>query len=385
VSGLNVKELAAKRAGKRPPKNSGGGWNLAELLQKDIKLFPVKFTDKNKEAFYLELSTLLTSGLDIKSALELIEEEQVKTEHAALIRKIKEDLVNGDALWEAMQKAKFFTPYEYFSVQIGEETGKIGIVLDQLYSYYNSKLKQRRQFIGALSYPIIILLTSVGAVTFMLLFIVPMFDGIFRRFGGELPYLTRVIISISGVIKSYFLILTAIMAGLSFYLYKNRDTVWFRKYSVAVVKRIPVIGNIVYAIQLARFSSSMALLLGAKVPIIRSIDLIRQMVSFYPLEVTFTAIANGVMNGKSLHETMAQFPVYNRRMVSLVKVGEEVNKLDIFFDKMAKQFSSDVDHQTGLLNTFLEPAMIIFLGFVVGFILLAMYLPMFQMSTSIGG
>jgi len=91
------------------------------------------------------------------------------------------------------------------------------------------------------------------------------------------------------------------------------------------------------------------------------------------------------MNGKSLHETMAQFPVYNRRMVSLVKVGEEVNKLDVFFDKMAKQFSSDVDHQTGLLNTFLEPAMIIFLGFVVGFILLAMYLPMFQMSTSIGG
>jgi len=385
VSGLNIKELAAKRSGARPPKNTGGGWSLAELLQKDIKLFSVKFTDKHKEAFYLELSTLLTSGLDIKSALELIEEEQVKAEHAALIRKIKEDLINGDALWEAMQKAKFFTPYEYFSVQIGEETGKIGIVLDQLYSYYNSKLKQRRQFIGALSYPIIILLTSVGAVTFMLLFIVPMFDGIFRRFGGELPYLTRIIISISGVIKSYFLIFTAIIAGSSFYLYKNRDTVWFRKYSVAVVKRIPVIGNIIYSIQLARFSSSMALLLGAKVPIIRSIDLIRQMVNFYPLEVTFTEIANGVMNGKSLHETMAQFPVYNRRMVSLVKVGEEVNKLDVFFDKMAKQFSSDVDHQTGLLNTFLEPAMIIFLGFVVGFILLAMYLPMFQMSTSIGG
>lgn len=151
------------------------------------------------------------------------------------------------------------------------------------------------------------------------------------------------------------------------------------------MRRIPVIGRIVYAVQLARFSSSMALLLGSKVPIIRSINLVSQMITFYPIQVTLESMAADILNGVSLHESMSQFSVYNRKMVSLLKVGEEVNKLDIFFEKLSQQFSADVEHQTSLLNTFLEPVMIIFLGLVVGFILLAMYLPMFQVSTSIGG
>jgi len=129
----------------------------------------------------------------------------------------------------------------------------------------------------------------------------------------------------------------------------------------------------------------MSLLLGAKVPIIRSLNLIKQMITFYPIQITLEKMADGIMNGEALHTTMSNYPVYNRKMVSLIKVGEEVNKLDVFFEKLAAQYSNDVEHQTSLLNTFLEPAMIIFLGFIVGFILLAMYMPMFQMSTTIGG
>jgi type IV pilus assembly protein PilC len=108
------------------------------------------------------------------------------------------------------------------------------------------------------------------------------------------------------------------------------------------------------------------------------------MITFYPLNITFEPMARDILAGHSLNSSMAKFAVYSRKNVSLLKVGEEVNKLDVFFDKLAKQASTDVDHKIGLLNTFLEPAMIIFLGFVVGFILLAMYMPMFQLSTSIG-
>jgi type IV pilus assembly protein PilC len=93
------------------------------------------------------------------------------------------------------------------------------------------------------------------------------------------------------------------------------------------------------------------------------------MVTFYPIQITLKPLADGIMNGKNLHTTMAPFAIYNRKMVSLIKVGEEVNKLDIFFEKLASQYSNDVEHQTSLLNTFLEPAMIIFLGVIVGFIL----------------
>jgi type IV pilus assembly protein PilC len=219
----------------------------------------------------------------------------------------------------------------------------------------------------------------------MLLFIVPMFNDIFKRFGGELPYMTRVIINLSGFIKSYFLLVLAIFGGGGYLLYRNREQPGMRKFTSQLARRIPVIGRIIYAVQLARFCSSMALLLSSKVPIIRSINLISQMITFYPIQITLEAMARDIMNGEGLHESMARFPVYSRKMVSLLKVGEEVNKLDVFFEKLSQQYSTDVDHQTGLLNTFLEPVMIIFLGVVVGFILLSMYLPMFQVSTSIGG
>jgi type IV pilus assembly protein PilC len=382
MSGINIKDIQREKS------RSGSevaSWSITKILETDIKIFPVRFTDKNKEAFYLELSTLLVAGLDIKSALELIEEEQIKKEHKDIIGFVKDNLINGDALWEAMKRSGHFTAYEYFSVQIGEETGKIEIVLDQLYQYFHAKLKQRRQFVSALSYPVIILFTSIGAVAFMLLFIVPMFSDVFKRFGGELPYLTRVIIQFSIIMKSYFLLFFTLFTGLAIYLYLQRNSMWLKKASAKIVWRIPVVGKIVYAIQLARFCSSMSLLLGSKVPIIRSINLISQMVTFYPIQITLNPIADDIMNGNSLHSGMAKFNVYNKRMVSLVKVGEEVNRLDVFFDKLSKQYSTDAEHQTGLLNTFLEPVMIIFLGVVVGFILLAMYLPMFEISTSIGG
>jgi type IV pilus assembly protein PilC len=384
VSGINLKEfsIAKERESKREKSSS---IDFKKILETDIKLFPVKFTDKNRESFYLELSTLLKAGLDIKSALELIEEEQEKPKHKEIIHKVKEDLVNGASLWEAMQQSGHFTPYEYYSVQIGEETGKSGLVLDQLYQFYNVKLKQRRQFISALSYPIIILFTSIGAVSFMLLFIVPMFNDVFKRFGGDLPYITKLIIGFSGAIKSNIIWIIPLIGFLVYYIHRNRNKEWMLKFSAKAVGKIPVIGKIIYAIQLARFCSSMSLLLGSKVPIIRSLNLIQQMITFYPIQITLQKMGEDIMNGKSLHVSMSAFSVYNRRMVSLIKVGEEVNKLDVFFEKLSSQYSNDVEHQTSLLNTFLEPAMIIFLGFVVGFILLAMYMPMFQMSTTIGG
>jgi type IV pilus assembly protein PilC len=384
MSGIDLKQIKRQQVHDQSGSQSPV-WNLERILNTEIKLFTKGFSDKNKEAFYLDLSTLLTAGLDIKTSLELIESEQANPKHARLIAQLREDLINGASLWEAMKKTSEFTPYEYYSIQIGEETGKLDLVLSQLNGFYSAKLKQRRQFVSALSYPIIILLTSVGAVTFMLMFIVPMFSDVYKRFGGELPYLTRIIINFSTGIRENFVWIVLILGAVVGTILLNRDKAWMKKLSAGLISRIPVVGKIVYAIQLARFCNSASLLLGSKVPLIRSINLISQMITFYPIQITLDSIASGIMNGESLYAAMGKHPVFSKRLISLVKVGEEVNKLDIFFDKLSKQFQSEAEHQTSLLNTFLEPAMIIFLGTIVGFILLAMYLPMFELSTSIKG
>lgn len=385
MSSIDIRELEKKRQGKvasSPSTNWTNGLN--KLLDKEISLFPAKFTDKNKEAFYLELSTLLAAGLNLKSSLELLEAEQTASKHKKLMADITHGLVQGMSLWEALQRTGFFTPYEYYSVQIGEETGKLSVVLDQLYRFYQSRLKQKRQLISALSYPVIILFTSIGAVAFMLLFIVPMFNDVFKRFGGDLPALTKLIIGFSGAVQSNFIFVSILLMIGGVLIYLNREKEWLARIVTRVVSKIPVIGKIIVALQMARFCNSMALLLSSKVPLIKALQLIGQMISFFPIRDTLDKIADDVMHGVSLNASMSKFPVYSRKMVSLVKVGEEVNKLDLFFEKLSAQYSTEAEHQTGLLNTFLEPTMIIFLGIVVGFILLAMYLPMFQMSTNIG-
>jgi type IV pilus assembly protein PilC len=129
----------------------------------------------------------------------------------------------------------------------------------------------------------------------------------------------------------------------------------------------------------------MALLMSARVPLVRAIQLVRQMIDFQPLETSLAIVEQEIMNGSSLHKSLSGFAIFTPRMIALIKVGEEVNRLDTFFKKLADQHSEDVEHKTGLFSAFLEPFMIIFLGIIVGFILIAMYLPMFKLSTSIGG
>nr|MBA3971958.1 type II secretion system F family protein [Bacteroidota bacterium] len=145
-----------------------------------------------------------------------------------------------------------------------------------------------------------------------------------------------------------------------------------------------VVKSMVSKIYLARFCQSMNLLISAKTPLVTAIDLVKKMVGFYPIEVSLEIIQNDILQGVPLHVTLAKFEIYNKRMISLIKVAEEVNQLDTMFSKLAKQYSDEVEHQTSILGSLIEPIMIIFLGVLVAVILIAMYLPLFQMSSTIG-
>jgi len=367
----------------RATKSDGKKTGLMDLLNKDIALFGSGLSDKKKESFYLDLSVLLSAGVDIKTTLELIEKEQTDAKDKQLYKGIMDSVISGSSFSEALKNTGKFSPYEYFSLEIGEESGKITIVMKELAVYYQNKLKQQRQVISALSYPSIVFLVSIGAIFFMMNFVVPTFADVYKRFGGELPFITKVIVRISDLFLHYagysFLFLMILIIG----LYSQRKKELFRKISAALVLRIPFIGPVLRKIYLARFCHSMTLLLGSKIPIIRALSLVKQMIGFYPIEISIAAIEKDVMQGFPLHKSLSHFSVYTPRMVSLVKVGEEINQLETFFDKIAKQYTEEVEHETSLLGTLVEPFMLVFLGSVVGLILVAMYLPMFQLSSTL--
>src|SRR5690554_2074520 len=165
-------------------------------IPKDISLFK-RFSDKQKEDFYREFSTLINSGIDFNQALKILIEQQKSKHIKAVLIKINEDVVKGKSLFEAIQSHKHFTPYEYYSIKIGEDSRRLPEVFKQLQKYFSRKISMRRQIISVLAYPAFVMLITFAVLYFMLNFVVPMFSSVFQQFGKELPAITQFVVRLS--------------------------------------------------------------------------------------------------------------------------------------------------------------------------------------------
>lgn len=359
---------------------------LSSALNTEITLFEKKFGNEHKEAFYSELGLLLSSGIDIKTAFDIIEEQLKVKKHQLMIQQIKNDVISGSSVWEAVYKhPKVFTNYEYQSIKIGEETGKLPEVLMELGKFYTSAIKLRRQVISTLTYPVVVLSMSVLIVQFMLSFVVPMFTDIFKHTGAELPYMTQVLISVSKQSGTIFYGIVFIVI-IGFIIHQTQQhKALYRKYTSWFFLRIPIIRDLIQKIYLARFCQSMKLLLSSRVLLIDALDLVKNMIGYYPIEHALEIVQKEVYAGKQLHESLSTHVIFPKKLVSLIKVSEEVNAPELIFAKLHQQYSDEIEHQQVLISKIIEPLFLIILGGLVGFILIAMYTPLFQMSSGVEG
>jgi len=377
---IDLNRYNTKKAFKPVKKENNGGW--VSLLNRDLNFGSKELNDKKKEYLYIELSSLLQAGINLKSSFELITADQEKEKDKQLYLQIQAAVLNGTTFSQALQQTQKFSLYEVYSLQIGEETGKLIEVLQDLAKFYQNKIKQRRKIVSALTYPCVVMTTSLGAVFFMLKFVVPMFGDVFKRFGGKLPWITEKIIGVSQALEDNFFRFIIFLFLIAIFIISVRKTEQFRRVMSLVLLRIPVVGNLVQKIYLARFCNSMRLLINARLPLLRAIALIKQMIAYYPIESSLQKVEDDIMNGKTLHQSMEQFSIYPSKMIQLVKVGEETNQLDYFFGKISEQYIEEVEFKTSTISSMMEPLIIIFLGLIVGIILISMYLPLFQMSNS---
>lgn len=352
------------------------------FFSKEIHIFSSGFSDRRKERFYSELHVLLIAGVDIRTAFELLEVESEKKTEQELFGTILKNIVSGDTLPEAVEKTRKFSQYEYFSLKIGEESGRMTDVLKDLSAYYTKKIKQKRKVTSALSYPAIVISVALLAVGFMLRFVVPMFADMLSRFGTELPALTQWIIAASDTTAQYGIWILLLFVSLVIFVWSQRKQNWFRSISSAIVLRLPYLGKITQKVYVERFAHAMHLLIASKSNLVDALELAEKMVGFYPIEQSLQNVRSEILKGASLHECLAKFPVYPKRMVSLVRVAEEVNQLDKMFEKISQQLSDEIEHETTLLGSVIEPLMILFLGVMVSVILVAMYLPMFKLGSA---
>lgn len=354
------------------------------ITLKSIQIFKRKrLKDKQKARLYIDLHLLLSSGLDINTSFDILISQTSGDWEKKQYQSVQQDIISGSSLADAMKRNSLAGSYEYYSLKIGEESGKIEEVLSEIKRYYERKIKQKRQVSSALTYPVLVLLTAVIAVGFMLNVIVPMFEEVFNRFQGNLPTLTQRIIDISDWMKQYFwfLILVIASAGVAFRLLWKKSK--FRKFWHMILLKIPLFGRLIKDIESARFCHIMALLTAAKSPLVQSLHMVSDMISFIPLKESVNSIAEGISTGRALHDCVNQSGFFDKKFTSLIKAGEEVNKLEYSFNQLNDQYNQEIDHKLSILASLMEPLLILLVGGIVAVILIAMYLPLFQIGSSI--
>ncbi|MBL4707499.1 MAG: type II secretion system F family protein [Flavobacteriales bacterium] len=380
--GINIQELKNNQADNIDSSLKKKTRSLSELLSTDLSLSK-SLSDKKKFRFYKDLSLLLSAGIDIRMSIELSidGEKNIKTKN--ILQEVFDNIIKGLTFSEGLKKTAYFSEYEYYSIKIGEESGTIITILEDLANFYEGRLEFKRKMVSAFSYPVIVLVTAMLAVVFMLSFIVPIFEDAFKRFGGELPYLTQRVLDLSESLQAYGLIILLIIAGIVVFIFSQRKKDWFRKYLTIVVLKTPILGDITSKTYLSRFCHSMSLLIRVNNPLVSSMLLVRKMMKFYPLEEALIQMEKDILKGSLLYESMSKHSIFPKRMVSLVKVAEEVNKLTIVFEQIQSQYDSETENSSKTISSLLEPFLIIFIGFFVGIILIAMYLPLFELGSGI--
>ncbi|WP_299118256.1 type II secretion system F family protein [uncultured Tenacibaculum sp.] len=364
-------------------KDKKDSFDINSILKKEINLFGNSFSNKKKEAFYTELAVLLHAGLELKDSIELIGTEQKKEIDKDLFQNIINNLIEGKNLSDAIKKQKHFSEYEYYSIQIGEKTGTLQKVIEELGLFFKRKNEQRRTILSALSYPIVVLCTAFLAILFMLQFVVPMFADIFKQNKVELPWLTQQIIFFSESFAKYYWLGGFVLIGIFIFIKLFRKKVWYRKLFSKILLKTPFVGDFIRKVRIAQFTQAISLLVSAKVPLLNGIQLTRKMIHFYPLQISLKHIEDDILLGKTLYKSISKQSFFDKKMASLIKVAEETNQTETIFNRLTYQYNQEIEYKSKMISATIEPIIILLLGGIVAIVLIAMYLPMFQLSTVI--
>lgn len=384
MSGIRINKSKIKEISRKGKKENKTKSSFLEFLNKDISFKGGKFNNKKRLNFYSDLYILLSSGLDINTSLVLVGNNLKSKKDKQVIEHIREDIIQGNSLSESVKKSEKFSVYEYYSLKIGEETGKLNDILKELSGFFANRMEQQRKIVNAFSYPFIVILTAFAAIFFMMHFIVPMFEDVFKRYGRELPSITKFVIRMSDNFTGFLLVFLLFIVAFVFLFFVFRNKPWFKAAVSAFLLKLPLFGGLIRKIQLSRFCLFMELMTISKIPLIHAIQLMKKIIRFYPVQHSLYGIEDDIINGSLLYQSMEKYSIYDKRMVSLIKVAEEVNKMGEMFSNLKDKYNKEIEHQTGIISNVMEPVLILFVGLFVGLILVAMYLPMFKLSTGVG-
>jgi type IV pilus assembly protein PilC len=337
-----------------------------------------RIRSKHIMTFTRQLATLIDAGLPILRSLYILQEQVESVVFKDKIGEIARDIEGGTSLSEAMAKhPKIFDNLYVNMVRAGEIGGVLEAVLNKI-----AELLERRQALiskvrSAMMYPTVVLVLASIIVTVILTVIIPKFEDIFAQLGAPLPGLTRMLVTASRII-AHHTIFVAIGIALIVFIYKRINRTKEGKYFFDRVKlHLPVFGELLRKIAIVRFSSTLATLINAGVPILQSLDIVRDTSGNEVVARAMEKVYQSVKDGETIHEPLRQEKIFPPLVVHMVAVGEETGAIDQMLNKVAEAYQRDVDDTVNALASILEPLLIVFLGAIIGTIVIALYLPLF--------
>ncbi len=375
-----IKEKTAKRgapraaaaAGARPTKRRSAGKVSGKLLCQ----------------FTRQLSTLIDAGLPILRSLRILEQQQKPGMLRVAIRLVSEDVEGGATLSEALGRhPQAFDRLFINMVRAGEVGGVLDVILQRLAEFMEKSQQLRRKVIGAMIYPVAVISFALAIVMFIMVYVVPSFQKIFKDMHEELPAITAMLMSMSAWIKSRYGLVTLLGApfGLWTILRLLKVSPAGRHLLDSTKLHIPIMGRIVAKTAVARFTRTLGTLLAAGVPILEAIQITSNTAGNEVLSRALNKVHDAIREGESFAEPLRQAKVVEPMVVNMIDVGEETGELDKMLSKVADTYDEEVDTLISSMVSLLEPVMVITLGMIVGFIVVALFMPMVQLLTSFSG
>jgi type IV pilus assembly protein PilC len=354
-----------------------GGFNIPFLKREKVKL-------KDLAIYSRQLSVLIDAELPLIQSLGILEEQQKNAYFKNVIKTVKDDVEAGSTLNQAKRKhPKAFDDLYCNLIASGEQSGSLDIMLRRLSEFIEKNVRLRAKVKQAMIYPVAIVIFAVVVAIFLLWKVIPIFANIFRDLGAELPALTAFVVTLSDFIQKYILLVIGGLVGLVLAIRYYRSTTPGRWQTDQLLLKLPLFGKLLYKVAMTRVTRTLATLISGGVPMLEALKITSTTAGNVIIEKEITEARKLVSEGKTLNESFKQAGKFPTMMLQMINVGEATGTLDEMLSKLAAFYDEEVDNAVASLLSVLEPIMMVFVGGIVGGLVVSMYLPIFSLMKAL--
>lgn len=347
-----------------------------------ISFFQPKVTTKDIVIFTRQLSTMIDAGLPLVQSLEILGDQQENVTFKKILVEIRMDVESGNTFADAMKKhPKIFNNLYCNMIDAGEVGGILDTILNRLAVFMEKNMLLTKKVKGALTYPFICLCISIVILAVILIFVVPVFDKMFADFGASLPALTQMVVNMSNAVQHYFVFILLGAGFVVFVLKKIYSTEKGRIKGDALLLKLPVFGTLIKKVAVAKFTRTLSTMLQSGVPILESLNVVGRTAGNKIIEIAIFRVADAISEGRTIAEPLEETGVFPSMVVQMINVGESTGALDTMLEKIADFYDEEVDQAVENMTAMIEPFMMVFLGGMIGTLVVAMYLPIFKMGS----